>query len=79
MTPEELKDRKKQMDKDLTEYVIAATRDFYVETGFQVSEVNVIVVEESRLSGNTNYHIVMVETEVKTVNNERPFSGANLN
>lgn len=65
MTPEELKDRKKQMDKDLTEYVIAAARDFYVDTGFQVSEVNVVVVEGSRVSGNADYHIGMVETEVK--------------
>ena len=65
MTPEELKGRKKQMDKDLTEYVRAATRDFYVDTGFQVSEVNVVVVEESKVPGNTDYHIVMVETEVK--------------
>ena len=53
------------MDKDLTEYVQAATRDFYVETGFQVAEVNVVVVEGSRVSGNTDYHIGMVETEVK--------------
>ena len=65
MTPEELKDRKKQMDKDLTEYVIAAARDFYADTGFQVSEVNVVVVEGSRVSGNVDYHIGMVETEVK--------------
>ena len=65
MTPEELKDRKKQMDKDLTEYVRAASRDFYVETGFQVSEVNVEVIENQSSTGNTDYHIIMVETEVK--------------
>lgn len=65
MTPEELKNRKKQMDKELTEYVRAATRDFYGETGFQVSEVRVEVVEHQSSSGNTSYHIIRVETEVK--------------
>ena len=65
MTPEELKGRKKQMDKDLTEYVRAAARDFYVETGFQVSEVRVEVIENQSSTGNTDYHIIMVETEVK--------------